>query len=63
MVDCSFSPSQSHLKKYHGEEYLFKCGLCNRRYKTEKTMTEHMEVKHGTSDVKFDIEIPMECIP
>lgn len=37
---------QAHLKKSHQEVYKFECGICGGRYKTEKTLKEHLVKKH-----------------
>lgn len=51
---CLFnlSPLQLHLKTHAGE-YLFQCGICKNRFKTDKTMTEHIQKKHG---VEFETQ-------
>lgn len=38
---------QSHLKKHHPEEYMYECGMCSGRFKSEKWLRDHMEKKHG----------------
>lgn len=37
---------QTHLKT-HGGEYVYQCGICNNRFKTEKTLQDHIEKKHN----------------
>lgn len=40
---------QAHLKSAHfgAGEYEHQCSMCSGRYKTEKTLHEHMAAKHG----------------
>lgn len=36
---------QTHLKTHQGE-YQFHCDICPGRYKTEKTLRDHITKKH-----------------
>lgn len=53
-LSCPFF--QSHLKQNHGGEYVHECGLCSRRYKTEKTLKEHFEKSHNMSAERVVVE-------
>lgn len=40
---------QAHLKSHTGE-YTFTCSMCPGRYKTMKTLQDHLAAKHGVEE-------------
>lgn len=50
---------QTHLKKHHPEEYIYHCEICDGRYKTEQTLKDHIEKKHG---IKLDYEVETQTV-
>lgn len=50
---------QAHLKSHAGE-YTFTCTLCTGRYKTEKTLMDHMALKHGVKHQPDEVVVDEE---
>lgn len=44
---------QNHLKCHDGE-YTYYCRMCSSRFKTEKTLEDHVKKKHGHGDAMED---------